>query len=104
MSEKMEKEKYFFKFLLNTSENQQKMLIKTLTKSQIGVIVEVVYNTLMGNLKISDNIKKSMKRYRNVIRKFVVKGLSQRKRKAILLKYFKQFILLIQPCESWLKS
>lgn len=100
----MEKEKYFLKFLLNTSENQQKMLIKALTKSQMSVIVEVVYNILIGNLKISDNIKKSLKRYRNVIRKFVVKGLSQKKRRALLLKIFKQFILLIQPCESWLKN
>lgn len=104
MSEKLRKEKYFLHFLLNTCEHQQKMLIKHLTKSQMDVLIEVIYNAIIGNLAISDGDKKRLKRYRHIIRKVISKGLSQKRRKDIILKYLKPFISLIKPCELWLKN
>ena len=104
MGDKIQKEKYFLKFLFNTTEQQQKILMKHLTKSQMDVLVEVIYNAIMGNLTISDTDKRRLQRYRHVIRKVVSKGLSQKRRKSILLKHFKQIISLIKPCESWLRN
>lgn len=100
----MEKEKHFLNFLFNAGEKQQKILLENITKSQMNVIIEAIYNALMGNLTISNNDKKVLKRYRTVIRKLVSKGLSRRSRKALLIKYFKQIILLIKHCEIWLKN
>lgn len=102
--DKIQEEKYFLKFLFNTTEQQQKILMKHLTKSQMDVLVEVIYNAIMENLTIAATDKKRLNRYRHVIRKVVSKGLSQRWRKALLLKYFKQIISLIKPCESWLRN
>ena len=104
MADKLQKEKYFLFFLLNTSEYQQKILIKHLTKPQMNVIIEVVYNALLGNLIIPNENKKRMKRYRHVFRKLISKGISQKRRRAIILKYFKQIIALIKPCETWLRN
>ena len=79
--EKIKKEHIFLKFLFNTTENQQKLLMSNLTKSQINVIIEVVYNALKGNLIISEHDKRRLKRYRCIIRNIVSKGLSLKKKK-----------------------
>lgn len=78
--------------------------MKHLTKAQMNVLIEVIYNAIMGNLTITTTDKKRLNRYRHVIRKVVSKGLSQKRRKALLFKYFKQIISLIKPCESWLRN
>lgn len=104
MSNKLSQEKHFLKFLLNTNEKQQKLLIKHITKSQMDAIVEIVFNALNGNLPLSTDNKKKLKRYRHVIRQLVSKGLSRSRRKKILIKYIKQSILLLKPCETWLKN
>lgn len=104
MEDKLQKERHFLKFMINTNEKQQKMLIKNLTKSQLAALIEVIYNAIRGNLVIPEKDKKNLKRYRHVIRKVISKRLSQKRRKAILLKYFKQFLALIKPSESWLKN
>lgn len=104
MGDKLQKERHFLKFLLHTNEKQQKILLKNLTKPQMSVIIEVIYNILVGNLIIPDIDKKRLKRHKHNIRKVVSKGLSQKRRKAILLKYFKQFIVLLKLSESWLKN
>lgn len=104
MSEKVKKEKHFLKFLLNTDEKQQKSLIQTITKSQMNVIIEIIYNALAGNLTISKQDKTALQRYKTVINKLLSKGLSRVKRKKLILKHLKQIILLIKPCEKWLKN
>jgi hypothetical protein len=104
MSERVQNERHFLTFLLNTNKKQQKLLFQNLSKSQMAVIIEIVYNALLGNLTISDEDKNMLHRYRNVIRKIVSKQLSGSKRKSLLVKYFKQIILLMKHCEVWLKN
>lgn len=100
----MKKERYFLKYLLNTDKKQQKLLIQHISKSQMDVIIEIIFNVLAGNLTISNNDKKALQRYRTVIDKLVSKGLSRAKRKTLLEKYLSQVILLLKPCEKWLKN
>ena len=104
MSDKITKEAFFLKFLLNTNEKQQQVLIKTITKRQISVVIEIMYNVLYGNLNISSDDINKLKRYKTVIRKLVSKGLSLTKRKDLLLSYYKQILILIKPYEKWLKN
>lgn len=104
MGDKLEKEKYFLQYFIHSDIHQQKQLIKNITKSQMDVIIEVIYNALMGNLTISEGDKNTVKRYRKIIRRLVSKGLTRRQRQLILLKYLKYIVLLIRPCKSWLKS
>ena len=102
MNEK--KEKYFLQFLLATNINQQRVIISHTTKIQMSVIIEIIFNALRGNLSLSKDIKNKLNRYRHVIRQLVLKRLAFKKRKMLLLKYWKQVIQLITPCQTWLKS
>lgn len=104
MSVKLEKEKYFLKFLLDTSEKQQRVIIQNITKPQMRVIIEIIFNALKGNLILSENIKNKLKRFRNVIRKLVSKIVTFSARKQLLLKHLRQIIQLIKPCVLWLKN
>ena len=73
-----------------------------MTKNQLDVIIEIVYNALKGNLNISSDVKDKLKRHRHIIRLLVSKGLTRSKRKKILKRYFKLIITLIRPCEEWI--
>jgi hypothetical protein len=65
MSDKIKTERFFLNFLLNANENQQKCLIQHITKSQLNVIIEIIYNAIAGNLTISNNDKKSFTKVQN---------------------------------------
>ena len=95
MSEKLKEEAVFFNFLLTTNEKQQQLLLKTITKTQMSALIEIIYNALHGNLIISESDIKRVKRYKNDIRRLVAKGLSFKRRKELLIKYFKQVLILI---------
>lgn len=92
------------KLLFHTCVKQQGVLIETITKIQMRIIIEIVFNALQGNLTISEKDLSKLKRYKAIIRQLVSLGLSFKKRKELLLKYFKQILLLITPCEKWLKN
>ena len=94
MSDLVKKEKHFILLFLNTSTSQQKKLIKIMSTRQLRAIVQIVYNTLQGNLKVSDVIKKQLQRNKRVIRQFIAKGLSIQRRKHIFLKYLNSILLL----------
>ena len=97
MSTLIKKEKHFILLLLSTNRKQQTALVKTITKSQLQAIVQIVYNVIHGFRSLPENNKKKLQRFKSVIRKFISKGYSLKKRSALLLKYLKQFILIIEP-------
>lgn len=90
-------EKYFILLLLTTNRKQQKALLQSITKAQMQVLVQIVYNIIHGFRSIPEIDKKKLKRIKSVIRKFVSKRLSTSKRTALLLKHLNQFILILKP-------
>lgn len=90
----------FLRLIISTPSVQQRALIKTILPSQMKAIVQIVYNTLIGNRIISAENKKKLKKHKVVIRRFVSKGLSFKQRKEILFKYFKYILLMLKIIEK----
>lgn len=59
----------FLRLIISTPSVQQRALIKTILPSQKKAIVQIVYNTLIGNRIISAENKKKLKKHRVVIRR-----------------------------------
>lgn len=97
MNPLIKNEKYFILLLLTTNRKQQKALLQSITKAQMQVLVQIVYNIIHGFRSIPEIDKKKLKRIKSVIRKFVSKRLSTSKRTALLLKHLNQFILIFKP-------
>ena len=77
---------------MSTSIKQKKALLQSIEKSQLKAIVQIVYNLMLGYRRLPEKDKKRLAKRKTVIRQFVSKGLSFKKRKELLLKYYK-FIL-----------
>ena len=92
MNKLIKQEKYFLCLLLSTTTKQKKTLLQSIEKSQLRAIVQIVYNLMLGNRPLAEEVKKKLTKRKTVIRQFVRQGLSFSKRKELLLKYFK-FIL-----------
>ena len=93
----IKKEIPFLKLFVSTSLAQQKTLIKTISKSQIRAVVQIVYNILKGNRDLSERNKKKLRRHKTIIRRFVSKTLSHENRIRIFFKYLQDILLVIKP-------
>ena len=85
----------FLRLLLSSSVKQRQAMIKTIEKSQLRAIVEIVYNVLMGNRELSHADKTSLKKHKTIIRRFVSQSLSNKERKRLLFKYLSFFMILL---------
>ena len=74
MNSLIKSEKHFILLLLTTNRKQQQIaLIRTITKSQLQTLVQIVYNIVYGYRTLPENDKKKLQRFKLVIRKFIAK-------------------------------
>ena len=106
MNALMKKQGVFINILLSATLQQQKALLKTINKSQMQAIVQIVYNILIGNRHLPKQIKKDLQTQKHFIRRFVSKGLGIKKRKQILISKFKYIIpfLKVVSKELWRRN
>lgn len=100
MNKLVRQERDVLNLLLNTSNKQKKVLLQTIEKQQLNAIVQIVYNILQGYRPLPDKDKRLLAKRKDVIRQFVSKGVSLKKRKDLLLKYF----MYILPFISLIKG
>lgn len=69
-------------------------------------LVQIIYNILHGTVNVKEEDIKPVKRNKSFIREFVAKRVSLKRRKFLLLKYFRSILILLKVCnkELWLKS
>lgn len=96
MNQSIKKEVDFLSLLLNTSDKQRKALLHTIQKSQLRAIVQIVYNLLGGYHPLPEKDKKRLATRKTVIRQFVSRGISLKKRKELLFKYYKYILPFIK--------
>ena len=60
MNSLIKNEKYFILFLLTTNRKQQQALVRSITKSQLKALVQIVYNIIHGFLSLPENDKKEL--------------------------------------------
>ena len=97
MSILVKKEKAFILLLFSTTRNQQLALVKTMSKSQLQAIVQIVYNVIHGNRSLSTENKKKLQRHKTTIRQFISKSVTTKQRRELLTKYLNYFILILKP-------
>lgn len=100
MNTLLKKEQNFLKLLIMSTDLQRKALIKTITPSQMRAVVQIIFNVLHGNRAISEKNIKKLKPYKVIIRRFISKGITIKRRSRILQVYWKEFILLLKVVEK----
>ena len=81
------KSKSLLLYLSEATDKQLSSFLKIADKGQILVLKETVLNLLLGNLPITEEDKKALKKYKNFLREFARKGSkSDIKRRAKVIK------------------
>ena len=99
----MRKEGEFLRLLLSTSIKQRQAMLKTIEKTQLSAIVQIVFNVLMGNRELNQSDKNSLKKCKTVIHRFVSKTVSDTERKPLFLKYSLHIIKILNAVKKELK-
>lgn len=82
------------KQLSTCKDKYRNAIIKTGDKELVGALCECVYNVLLGNIKIEDDMKKNLHKYRLSLRKLVQKSALNQKKKILIQKGgFLKFLL-----------
>jgi hypothetical protein len=100
MNPLIKKEKDFLRLFLHTSDKQKKVLIKNIEKSQLNAIVQIVYNVMLGIRPLAEKDKNRIANRKTIIRQFVSKGISLKRRKKLLFKHFKYILPFIAAVKN----
>lgn len=100
MNKLIKKEKDFLRLLIITTNKQKKALIQAIEMSQLRAIVQIVYNLMVGNRSLPKKDKKWLAKRKSIIRQFVSKGISFKRRKELLLKYYKYILPFISAIKG----
>lgn len=67
MSQLLSDQRTFLELLVKASLKQQKALLQTLSDLQLKALSEFVHNLLKGNVPLSNEQKKTLKKYRSML-------------------------------------
>ena len=82
------------KTISNCKSKYRKCILLKADKELINIICECVYNTLLGNVKLSEKDRLNLFKYKNILRRLVEKSTLQHKKKILIQKGgFLQFII-----------
>jgi hypothetical protein len=90
--------KSFVHFLLICSPQQFKCTLKTLTKNQLQVIVEIIFNMMKGICPISDKNKTKQYKRKRLIREVILPKLTPEQRKRRLKKHKRVLPIFLEAC------
>lgn len=88
---KDEHAKSFVQFLLICSPQQLTFILKTLTKHQLQLTAEIIFNVIKGVCSISNPNKTVLMKSKRLIREIIKPGLTQTQRRKRLFK-IKRFL------------
>lgn len=97
----IEQRKYFAHFLLNCSSQQFKYVLKTLTKDQLQIIIEIILNVTKGICPISDNDKTVLMKKKSLIRDVLLSRLTLTQRRQRLQKFKKLLPIFLKACVQY---
>lgn len=90
--------KSFVHFLLNCSSQQFEYVLKTLTKDQLQIIVEILFNVVKGICPISDKNKTVLFKKKRLIREVLIPRLTSVQRRRRLQKIKKLLPIFLEAC------
>ncbi len=104
MSNKIQKHWNYIQLLTNTSDIQQKALLQSASTSQLGTIIEIVYNFLKGNITVTSTVFAHLKKYKHFLRKLTDKSTSIQVKKKALIKNKKVIVYFLQNIKACLET
>jgi len=102
MSERITRNINFLKDLATSNAKKQRDLILQASEDNIDALSEIAFNTLRGNIKITDETRNDLSHHKTFIRQLSRKAISSSVKKRQLLKKRKILSLLITPLLSLL--
>lgn len=81
-----EKKKALCIFILSCPKHQVAYILKTITKDQLQIILEILYNIINGVLAISNEDKQKFQKHKTILRKLISSDLKWTSRKKLLWK------------------
>jgi hypothetical protein len=73
-------------YLTSSPKQQVTYILKTITKDQLQIILEILYNIVNGILAISNEDKQKLKKHKTILRKLIAPDLKWTSRKKLLWK------------------
>ena len=104
MSKQLKKNWSFIQILIQTSYKQRLAILKTLTDEQLGVLCEIVLNTLQGHLYVPPDIVKKLKRNKKFYRGLISKDIGKAKKKINIVRNPKLIIQLLETVHPLLAT
>lgn len=90
--------KSFVHFLLICSPQQFEYTLKSLTKNQLQVIIEIIFNVMKGICPISDKNKTKLYKQKRLIREVILPKLTPEQRKHCLKKLKRVLPIFLEAC------
>lgn len=98
---KKEERKCFIQFLLICSPQQFDFILKSLTKDQLQIIMEILFNVIKGVCPISDKNKTVLMKRKRFIRAVLLSKLTLSQRKQGLRKIQKILPIFLKACMQY---
>ena len=102
MSQTLQQNKEFLHLLLNTTKDQAVALLFTITKSQLDLLTEIVFNLLQLPLPLKARriVKKSQKVLEAISRKHT----SQSRKQSLIRKHYRHILYLLWAVKDQLET
>lgn len=100
---RLEENRSFLHLLLNSHHSQVIALLKTIDKKQSFLICEIVLNTLEGVLKLSPHSRRTLQKYKVVLRKLAEKKGSIKSKQKLINSNCKAVLHLLKVVNKQLK-
>lgn len=85
----------YIRFMKTCSKLQRNYLIEFSTPEQLQAITDIIYNILLGNCPLGENIKSKLSKYKSIMRQIVEKKVTKKRRKILLKKLNLVFPLIL---------
>ena len=86
--------RHLLKCLASSNNKLRKVIIQNSSKNQIEAICSCIFNTLAGNINLTEEDKKHLSKYKKILRKLSNKSSLKEKKKILVQKGgFLQFLL-----------
>ena len=86
-----------FDVLVQSTDKQREVFLKTVSETQLKAILEAIYNVLFGTCSINTKDKRKLKPHSAVIRRMLSKELTLKQQRRLLKKHQHLLPLLLKP-------
>ena len=84
MSRLLTNERPFLELFVKAGLKQRKALLQTLTNQQLKAVSEIVHNVLIGNVPLTSDQQKALKKYRSLLYIIGDKRINRSEKKRVL--------------------